>query len=193
MGESSCRPADRVFGGQIESAVHSRAAEADSVSLEPFNHLDLDISQPAVSSVRTALAAFCNAETVREGQATRRVRFRVLPNVLILSLKRFAFNRGKGGAQKIKKAIKYDEKLVFESGWLADGVQPEDYYLTAIICHHGDSSSRGHYTAIVRYNAEWYEYNDAAVRRLERAEVGSQHCTAYLVVYMRRTLVDLRP
>lgn len=186
-------PITRIFGGEIQSAVRSRGAEKDSVSLEPFNRLDLDISQQNVSSLRGALEAFCNAESVRDGQATRRLRFKTLPKVLVVSLKRFTYNRERGAPQKVKKAIRYDEKLVFDRNWLVDGTEPLEYFVTAIICHHGDSVQHGHYSAIVRYNAEWYSYDDTVVRRVEHREVGAQQQAAYVLVYQSRGTVDMTP
>mmetsp|Transcript_127745 Transcript_127745/g.255147 ORF Transcript_127745/g.255147 Transcript_127745/m.255147 type:complete len:604 (-) Transcript_127745:88-1899(-) len=186
-------PIARIFGGQIRSVVRSRGAKADSVSLEPFQHLDLDISQTNVTSVHQALEAFCNPEAVLEGQATRRLQFRELPKVLILTLKRFAYARGKGGPQKIKKTIKYSERLSFDRNWLADGLQAPEYWLTAMICHHGDSAVSGHYTAVVRYNREWFLYDDTVVRQVDAREVGTHQSAAYLLVYQCHGEVDLRP
>merc|ERR1719201_895854 len=117
-------PIARIFGGVMRSIVRSRGAKADSASLEPFNHLLLDISHQDVSSVWTALAVHCGPESVNEGEATRRLQFESLPRVLILSLKRFAYHldsRGMGRAQKIKKPISFGEKLVLDRKWLTDG------------------------------------------------------------------------
>jgi len=186
-------PITRIFGGLIESAVRARSAKADSVSLEPFNHLDLEISAAGVTSIRSAFEAFCNPEVVNDGQATRRIQFKVLPKVLVLSLKRFSFVRGQGGPEKVKKAIKYDEKLALDPKWLVDGCLHPEYILTALICHHGDAVNRGHYTAIVRYNAEWFLYDDTVVRRVDVKEVAAQQSTAYLFFYQSRGLVDMSP
>eukprot|EP00928_Gymnodinium_smaydae_P045208 TRINITY_DN3015_c0_g1_i4.p1 TRINITY_DN3015_c0_g1~~TRINITY_DN3015_c0_g1_i4.p1 ORF type:complete len:536 (-),score=113.11 TRINITY_DN3015_c0_g1_i4:74-1645(-) len=187
-------PIVRIFGGLLQSAVRSRGAKADSVSLEPFNHLDLDISQPNVKCVRTALDGFFSPEAVNDGQQTRRLQLKVLPKVLILSLKRFTFDKAKGGPQKVKKQIKYDQRLVFDRSWFVDGhAPPPEYYISAIICHHGDSVNGGHYTAIVRYNEEWYLYNDALIRPLEGRDVAAQQFDVYLLVYMAKATVDMSP
>eukprot|EP00811_Abedinium_folium_P014526 NODE_23524_length_662_cov_7.869159.p1 GENE.NODE_23524_length_662_cov_7.869159~~NODE_23524_length_662_cov_7.869159.p1 ORF type:complete len:212 (+),score=45.57 NODE_23524_length_662_cov_7.869159:88-636(+) len=145
-------PIARIFGGVVRSVVRSRNLQADSVSLEPFYHLTLDISHESVTSVPSALAAHCGPENVNDGTATRRLVFKSLPNVLLICLKRFTFTRGKGGPNKIRKAIKYGAKLVFDRSWLAEGVEPSDYIITGLICHHGDSVNSGHYTAAVRYS-----------------------------------------
>lgn len=186
-------PIIRIFGGLLQSAVRSKSAKADSVSLEPFTHLDVDISSPAVTSIRTALQAFCNPEAVSDGKATKRMQVKLLPKVLILNLKRFSFVKGKGGAQKVGKPIKYEEKLTFDRSWLADDVPSQEYYVTALICHHGDSVHKGHYTCIVRYNSEWYLYDDTIVRRIDHKEVGAQQYTVYLLVYQSRGTVSMMP
>jgi len=186
-------PINRIFGGFIRSAVRSKNAKADSVSLEPFNHLILDVSAPTVDSVWTALEAYCGAEAVNEGRATKRLQFKVLPKVLIVNLKRFTYNKDTGQPQKIKKAVWYDEKLVFDRNWLVDEVDPQEYHLSAVICHHGDSTNGGHYNAAVRYNSDWFMYDDAIVRQMDLREVVNQQFAAYILVYQCQDKVDIRP
>lgn len=186
-------PILRIFGGLIRSSVRSQSAKADSVSLEPFNHLILDISSPSVDSVWSALEAYCGAEAVNEGRATKRLQFQMLPKVLIVNLKRFLYNKDTGCVQKIKKRVEYEEKLTFDRSWLVDDVEPPEYQLGAVICHHGDSANGGHYNAAVRYNSEWYMYDDAIVRQMELREVMNQQFTAYLLLYQCHDKVHIRP
>lgn len=186
-------PIVRIFGGLLRSSVRSKSAKADSVSVEPFNHLILDISSPTVDSVYTALEAYCGAETVNEGAATRRLQFQMLPKVLVVNLKRFSYNKDSAMPQKIKKAVKYEEKLVFEKSWLVDDLDPPEYTLMAVICHIGESANGGHYNAAVRYNTEWYIYDDVIVRQMELREVMNQQFTAYLLLYSCTDKVEIRP
>jgi len=186
-------PIVRIFGGLIQSSLRSSSSKADSVSLEPFNHLILDISSESVDSVWSALEAHCREEAVDEGRATKCLQFRILPKVLILMLKRFSYNTDTGCPQKIKKAVAYEEKLCFDRSWLMGGVEPYEYQLSAVICHHGDSANGGHYNAAIRYNQDWYMYDDALVRQMEQREVMNQMFTAYLLIYQCHDKVDLRP
>merc|ERR1712014_210854 len=103
--------------------------------------------------------------------------------VLILTLKRFSYNKDTGCPQKIKKAVAYEEKLTFDGSWMMEGMEPQEYQLAAVICHHGESANGGHYNAAVRYNKEWFMYDDALVRQMELKEVMSQMFTAYILVY----------
>lgn len=186
-------PVVRIFGGLVRSSLRSKNAKADSVSQEPFNLLILDISPSNVDSVWSALEVYCGAEAVNDGRATKRLHFKVLPKVLILNLKRFSYNKDTGCPQKIKKAVRYDEKLTFDRSWLVDDVEPPEYHLTAVICHHGDSVNGGHYNASVRYDTEWYMYDDALVRQMSLAEVMNQQFTAYLLLYQCHDKVNLQP
>jgi len=186
-------PIVRIFGGIIRSSVRSNDTQADSVSLEPFNHLILDISAPSVDSVWSALEACCGTEAVNEGQATKRLRFESLPKVLVVNLKRFLYNKDTASTQKITKRVDYEETLTFDRSWVVDGVEPPGYQLTAVICHHGDSANGGHYNAAVRYDADWYMYDDALVRQMELREVMNQQFTAYILLYRCDEKVFIRP
>lgn len=186
-------PIVRIFGGMIRSSVRMKASRADSVSLEPFNHLTLDITPPNIDSVWKALEAYCLPEAVNEGKATKRLQFKTTPKVLILNLKRFTYNMETGCPQKVKKPVRFDEKLVFDRSWLVDDGEPQEYSLTAVICHHGESANGGHYNSAVRYNGEWFMYDDAIVRPISLPEVSSMCHTAYLLVYQCSDRVDISP
>jgi ubiquitin C-terminal hydrolase len=186
-------PIRRLFGGLVRSSVRTDHAKADSISLEPFNHITLDISSSYVTSVWTALEAYCGAEKVNDGKAIKWLQFAMLPKVLILSLKRFSYNKDLGCTQKIKKAIKFEEKLVVDRSWLCDDVAPQEYQLTGVICHHGDWVNGGHYNAYVRYNTDWCLYDDVVFRQVDACEVLKQNFTTYLLLYQCQGKVDIRP
>mmetsp|Transcript_39871 Transcript_39871/g.112935 ORF Transcript_39871/g.112935 Transcript_39871/m.112935 type:complete len:345 (+) Transcript_39871:629-1663(+) len=187
-------PINRIFGGLIQSSLRSVSTGADSVSLEPFNHLILDISSANVNSVLSALEAHCREEVVDEGRSQKRLQFESLPKVLILTLKRFSYNKDTGCPQKIKKAISYEERLAFDRSWLVDQTtEPQEYQLTAVICHHGESANGGHYNAAVRYNQDWFMYDDALIRQMESREVMNHMHTAYILLYLCHGKVDMRP
>jgi len=176
-------PIQRICGGVMRSVVRGKNAKADSVTLELFTQLNLGISTPGVSSVQDALAHMCSIEQI--DSKTKRNTFQQLPPLLILNIKRFTYDQG--SVQKIKKGIRYDEKMKFDSSLLAQEAAPEtlnlEYTLMAVICHHGERADVGHYTAMVRYNDSWYLYDDALVREINISEVTSQNYAAYLLVY----------
>lgn len=193
-GDHEDSPIFRIFGGIIRSSVQAKNTKADSVSLEPFNGLILDISSTSVDSVWSALEAYCGTEAVNEGRATKRLQFKAVPKVMILNLKRFSYNKDTGCPQKIRKAVKFEEKLSFDRSWMVDELEPQEYQLTAVICHHGDLVSGGHYNCAVRYNTDWYMYDDVSVRQIDIREVVSQlAASVYLLLYQCQDRVDIRP
>merc|ERR1712217_203772 len=151
----------------------------------------MGISAPTITSVRAALEAFCNPEEVREGQATRRLQFGTLPKILILNLKRFSY--AKGVAKKIHKSVTFEEKLALNPRLLLDGGPSPEYWATAVVCHHGETVNKGHYTAFVRYNSDWFSYDDTTVRKVEGKEVAAQQFSVYLLVYQQRATIDMAP
>eukprot|EP00929_Paragymnodinium_shiwhaense_P034920 TRINITY_DN18951_c0_g1_i1.p1 TRINITY_DN18951_c0_g1~~TRINITY_DN18951_c0_g1_i1.p1 ORF type:complete len:634 (-),score=141.81 TRINITY_DN18951_c0_g1_i1:77-1978(-) len=191
MGEDS--PVYRIFGGLVRSSVRSKGARSDSVSLEPFTHQMLDISGQSVTSVYAALDAFTSAEEVNDGSAVKRNVFRALPEVFIVCLKRFAYDASTHLPHKVQKEVSFDETLVFNSNWLEDGVEAKEYHLASVIYHHGTLATGGHYTAAVRYNRDWYLYDDTNVRHVDPQEVFGQRSSAYLLVYHSQAFVDVRP
>lgn len=181
----------------MRSVVRGKNAKTDSVTLELFTQLSLGISAPNVNSVQDALAQLCSVEQI--DAKAKRSTFQHLPPLLILNIKRFTYDDKQGCVEKIKKAIRYDEKMKFDSSSL---LAPEataqtlnlEYTLMAVICHHGDRADHGHYTAMVRYNDNWFLYDDASVRSIPLSEVTSQQYAAYLLLYQSNApKVQIRP
>merc|ERR1719331_101484 len=192
----------RIFGGMTRSTVKTKQKE--SVSLEAFTMLALDISSEEVSDVKTAIGRICEEEKIPVtdgGKASKIVQFKELPNVLILQLNRFTFNSATNSTCKVKKHVQFDRTFRFESDWLVKPDQNEEYSLYSVICHHGESADGGHYNALVRFNNvdpakidqnreqqryTWYLYDDMSHRPIHESEVTKHSQSAYLLIYMRQ-------
>ena len=186
-------PITSIFGGILRSELHVPGAK-NSVTLEPYQSLQLDIGSPNVDNIVDALKGLTRPEILYgdfnspRGAgifATKQVFIESLPPVLILHLKRFQYDNT-GGTQKIWKNIAYP--LVLE---LPDEVFPSHmrvrhmsrnarakYRLTGLIYHHGKSASGGHYTVDVRrqHNDDWIRLDDTSICRVRSeavAECGS--------------------
>jgi ubiquitin carboxyl-terminal hydrolase 10 len=193
-------PVLRIFGGVTKSTVVS-VDEKDSVSLEAFTMLALDVLPDAVRDIETALGRLCAVERISE-KKTRRVVFAVLPKVLVLQMKRISYDPSTQTARKVEKPIKAG--LSFEiDGRLVERGGPFTYSLYAAIYHHGRSTDGGHYTAVVRYNLEdpadredckWYFYDDTTFHQVSEDEVLRQAENAYMLIYaLHGESVDLLP
>ena len=107
---------------------------------------------------------------------SKRYSINKLPYVLILSLKRFKFN--KNSNFKLRQMITYplyDLEIGNEN-------MKKKYDLYGIINHYG-SISGGHYTAIVKdQDNEWTLCNDSRVYKIEENRV--MHSNAYILFYI---------
>lgn len=181
-------PVTKIFGGKLRSELRVPGMK-NSVTLEPYQPLQLDIGAPHVSNIIDALKGLTKPETLHGdfnsprgpgSTATKQVTIENLPQVLILHLKRFQYDSN-GGTQKIWKKVGYPldleiPKEVFpqhkRGGLLAQGGLPR-YRLAGVVYHHGKNASGGHYTVDVRRQEgrEWIRIDDTVIRRIRSDDV----------------------
>ena len=181
-------PVTKIFGGKLRSELRVPGMK-NSVTLEPYQPLQLDIGSPSVHNIIDALKGLTRSETLHGefnsprgpgSNATKQVTIETLPQVLILHLKRFQYDNT-GGTQKIWKKIGYPldleiPKEVFpqhkRAGLLAHGALPK-YRLIGVVYHHGKNASGGHYTVDVRRQdgREWIRLDDTIIRRIRSEDV----------------------
>lgn len=194
-------PITRVFGGTLRSELRVPGNKI-SITMEPYQPLQLDIGAADVRNIQEALTGLTKPESLTGAfssprgtgtTATKQVFIETLPPVLILHLKRFQYD-SYGGTQKIWKKIGYPleleiPKAVFStskrSTFTAKGTLPR-YRLTAVVYHHGKSAAGGHYTVdLLRQDRrEWIRVDDTAIRRVrpeDVAEGGAEEDLAVLV------------
>ena len=111
-------PVTKIFGGNLRSELRVPGLK-DSVTLEPYQPLQLDIGAPDVNNIIDALKGLTRSEALHgdfkspKGSnvtATKQVFIETLPPVLILHLKRFQYDNA-GGTQKIWKKVGYPLEL----------------------------------------------------------------------------------
>ncbi|KAI4707473.1 hypothetical protein J4E89_008001 [Alternaria sp. Ai002NY15] len=176
-------PITKIFGGKLRSE-YKRPGEKASVTLEPYQPLQLDIGEPNTNNISDALKNLTRLETL-DGAArgskasTKQVHIETLPPVLILHLKRFHYDEK--GPQKIWKKIGYPLELelpkeVFpphkRSSYHIQGCFPR-YRLIGVVYHHGKNASGGHYTVDLRRQEgkEWIRMDDTIIRRIRAEDV----------------------
>jgi ubiquitin C-terminal hydrolase len=93
---------------------------------------------------------FCEACGAKVEAETRTEIVR-LPRVLILSFKRFRFNRGH--MEKLSHTVTYPEHLELKS---------QNFQLFGVVLHSGGAGG-GHYCALVRRDNRWFRLNDSHV------------------------------
>lgn len=182
-------PITKIFGGSLRSELRVPGAK-NSVTLQPYQPLQLDISSLDVHNITDALKGLTRSETLHgefksprgpSATATKQVFIESLPPVLILHLKRFQYDNT-GGAQKIWKRVGYPldleiPKEVFpphkRGGATISGLPK--YRLISVVYHHGKSAAGGHYTVDVRRQdgLEWIRLDDTIIRRLRTEDVAA--------------------
>ncbi|KAJ8343742.1 hypothetical protein SKAU_G00310710 [Synaphobranchus kaupii] len=198
-------PITDIFGGHIRSVVYQQSSK-ESATLQPFFTLQLDIQSEKIRTVHEALEALVARESVQgyttktkqEIEISRRVTLEELPPVLVLHLKRFVFEKT-GGCQKLVKNIDYPIDLEISKDLLSPGVRSKifkgqrTYRLFAVVYHHGNSATGGHYTTDVFHIGlnGWLRIDDQTVKVISQYQVVKQTAerTAYLLYYRRVDMI----
>lgn len=180
----------QVFGGYLRSRVKCLNCKAVSDTFDPF--LDIPLEIKTALSVSKALEQFVKPEQL-DGEnaykctkckkmvtASKRFTIHRNPNVLTLSLKRFAnFTGG-----KITKDVKYNEYLDLRPYMSQSQGESQGYGLYAVLVHSGFSCHAGHYFCYVKAsNGQWYQMNDSSVSVSDIRSVLNQQ--AYVLFYIK--------
>ena len=114
----------RLFGGTLRSVLHIPGSK-DSVTLEPYQPLQLDIQSSEVTSITDALKHLSASEIVpgvwspsrgANVDATKQMYLETFPHVLILHLKRFVYDGKEMSVVKRSKPVAYGTELVIPQG-----------------------------------------------------------------------------
>lgn len=207
-------PITRIFGGKIRSEFRVPGNKT-SVTLEPYQSLQLDIGSSDVHNIVDALKGLTKSENIQGDfnssrgpnvTATKQIFLESLPPVLILHLKRFQYDSVTQGTQKIWKKIGYPLDLeipreVFpasrRNALATHGGLPK-YRLIGVIYHHGKNASGGHYTVDARRQdgREWIRLDDTVIRRVRSedvAEAGSEEDPKALAAALEQHKRDKNP
>jgi len=193
-GESfAASPISLIFGGKLRSIVKRQGAKS-SVTIQPFYCLHLDIDVPQVKNIEDALTLFMSPEQLEgytcskrnvEVQAQKQTTIEQLPRVMMLHLKRFAYDTSQ--AHKLDKFVSFPLRLAVKNSFLStEKIATEaqkQYSLFAVVSHHGKVPAKGHYTCDIFSKGEWLEFDDSHVSRVTSKFVLSRK--AYLLLYQQ--------
>lgn len=147
-------PITRIFGGKFRSTLKA-PQQKDSVIVEDWRSLRLDIQREQVHTVQDALSYISHPQPVQMTHPTRgtveanqQVLVDALPPVLVLHMKRFCYDKDVGGVVKVSKQVSFGPELEIPMEIMAPSVRKSQvrYKLFGAIYHHGISASGGHYT-----------------------------------------------
>ncbi|KAL5490241.1 hypothetical protein ACEPAI_5074 [Sanghuangporus weigelae] len=206
--KSADSPMTRIFGGKFRSTLKV-PGQRDSVVVEDWRSLKLDIQREQVESIEDALRYISHPQPVQMSSVTKggaaiealqQVLVDALPTILVLHLKRFLYDTSARDVIKVHKQVSYGPELEVPSDAISPArrtAHPAKYKLFAVLYHHGTSAAGGHYTLDVLHpnrNADpsakpregWIRIDDELVTDLRTEEVfGKERDCAYLLFYRR--------
>ncbi|KAF8470409.1 hypothetical protein DFH94DRAFT_811604 [Russula ochroleuca] len=207
-------PITRIFGGKFRSTLRT-PHQRDSVVVEDWRSLQLDIQPDSVLTIQDALAHISQPQSVEVGpsgssEASQQVLIEALPPVLVLHLKRFLYDTAARGVVKIGKPVQFTPELEIPLDIMAPATrrpaQPARYTLYGVLYHHGVSAGGGHYTLDVLHpkrdggtwgsgnsgGEAWLHIDDEVVSAVRHEDVFRGHDNdraddrcAYLLFYRR--------
>ncbi|KAH9986157.1 hypothetical protein BJV77DRAFT_85303 [Russula vinacea] len=188
--ESAESPLMRIFGGKFRSTVRS-PNQPDSVTIEDWRSLQLDIQHDSVYAIENAVARISHLQPVQlgpsgVGEGSQQVLIETFPPVLVLHLKRFLYDAAADCIVKISKPVRFApeleiplETMASVSGKSADAAR---YKLYGVLYHHGESADSGQYTVDVLHPNEdssggdgWLHIDDEAIRVVRPEDVFGVH------------------
>ncbi|XP_024028394.1 ubiquitin carboxyl-terminal hydrolase 8 isoform X2 [Morus notabilis] len=114
-------------------------------------------------------------------QANKKIDLWKLPEIIVIHLKRFSYTEF--STSKLESYVDFPiDDMDFSSYFIQKNIRPNRYNLYAIINHYG-STFGGHYTAFVRHNGKWYEFDDDKVHYVTEESIKTS--AAYVLFYRR--------
>lgn len=191
-----------IFQGQLRSKLTCWKCKHSNIRFEPFMYLSLPMSS-SCRTVQDCLDLYLREEKMtganqwycgkckKHRNATKKTDLWILPPILIVHLKRFAFDDYGQIGSKNQAPIRYPvEQWDLSRVVRSRGSEHPLYDLYAVSNHVGSLGS-GHYTAHAqnRFDDQWYEFNDSTYRAIDASEVNQVHrgnrSSAYVLFYNR--------
>jgi len=192
----------RLFGGVLRSSVHHEGAK-ESAMLQPFFTLQLDIQAENIWNIKDAfenyftkesIEGFTSSKTNSKVEASYKTSLEKLPQVLILHLKYFVYDKT-GGCQKTHKHVEISRELEIPKDVLSNNLKgrvpsnQRTYELFAVEFHLGKHAAGGHYTTAVRHKDPigWVYCNDNIIQKVHFNQITKQQKdkVPYLLFYER--------
>ena len=190
--KSSSNPISRCFSSRQKSIyikVHLSNFKESSQVTEKFNRFKKLESPSSALSIYDCLKAFTQTETLEKSdswlcpkcktkvKAEKSIQLYILPEILIIHLKRFRVN--KQFREKVNSKIKFPSKDLNLNQFIHSS-SLTTFDLFAVCNHHG-SISGGHYTANVFSKREesWFECNDSVISESDLVSESASYVLFY--------------
>ena len=179
-----------MFFGIHVSKIKSLESDYLNITPEPFFNLNVPIAPEKTLekciSLYTATEKLdgdnkiLNDKTDKKEEAEKNIRFWSLPEVLVITVKRFD-NNGRKNQQMIDFPLENLDMREHIVGYDKDSYIYDLYG----ICNHSGGTAGGHYTAYVKNsNGKWYHFNDTNCNEVDLGSLKSPY--AYCFFYRKQ-------
>lgn len=189
-----------MFHGQFLTIIASKETDERSFAFDPFSSINIAVPDTRASgiTIQDCLDSYFASElmtgddkwhspSVGKVDASRATRIWKLPDVLIISLKRFTMT-----GSKINTKVEFPfEGLDMKTYVVGPELESTDtiYDLTGVVLHSGMLFG-GHYVSIVRNpGGHWVMCNDSIVRETKERPVLGNTADAYTLIYQKRSVI----
>lgn len=170
-----------LFKGQMENYIQCLKVDYKSTRLEDFQDIQLPVKDKSTlyesldeytAEERLTGSNQYDAEGHGKQDAIKGNRFKKLPPILMLHLRRFEYDWQVDANVKIMSKLEIVEELDMTKYISKDSQSqnPQDniYQLFGILIHQGRASGSGHYITYIRPEmSQWYKFNDEVVTKVD--------------------------
>ena len=162
----------QLFKGSIVQKIKCVDVDYRSESVEEFMDLQLDVK--GCGNIYMSLDKYVepvplkgeiqyDAENFGKQDAIKVVKFKKLPSVLQIQLKRFEYNQNRGMMTKVNERFEFYEEIDLNK-YTEDLGTKDKYKLFSITVHSG-TLGKGHYSSFIspRLDEKWFKFNDEMV------------------------------
>ena len=154
-----------VFQGIIKQDITQKGKSTSNCQIEPFFTLHLDSEE---KSIEDMFERFFKKKTI-EGSGDKFIQSFIekYPNIFIVNVKGFYYDKKNKIVVKIKKELIFGEKLVLQKDYLSPHLRNKniEYELIGIIIHKGNLATEGHYICYCKdfEDKKWFYLDDNKV------------------------------
>jgi ubiquitin C-terminal hydrolase len=198
-----------IFGGQYLERVNCEDPSCNFINYKYASFLSSELqiqdTRPGnldgpqvriIESIEEALNHHCSLEKLdadnqwtcekckKKTQPYRRISYWKLPEILIIGLKRFRYEKKNGEFRSVKitHMVKYDPVLNMDP-YVSNSFTSSTYKLYGVICHRGEPEIGHYYAYCMDVDGKWFYYNDDIVRPVDASKVVT--ADAYVLCYQR--------
>ena len=154
----------KIFQGIIKQDISEKGKSISNCQIEPFFILGLNVESKTLNGM---LDIFFSRKKIEDSEKYTQTFIEKLPNILIIRVKGFYYDKKIFQIIKIRDPLIFDEVLDIKKSYFSPFLQNENfkYELIGLIVHKGNQANEGHYICYCKDNEtkNWYYLDDSKV------------------------------